>query len=63
MCSSEMGGWREVDTEVLLGRGWRLTMKSRKFKIWASMCAVAYYFFFHYKKKKVNRQMSIRENQ
>jgi len=45
MCSSEMGGRREVDTELLLGRGWRLAMKSRKIKIWASMCAVVYYFF------------------
>jgi len=41
-----------VDTEVLLGKGWRLAMKSRKIKIWASMCAVAYYFFFFFKKKK-----------
>jgi len=43
MCSSEMGGQREVDREVVLGRGWRFAVTSRRIKIWASMWAVAYY--------------------
>jgi hypothetical protein len=52
-CSSEIGGRRrwgdegnEGDVEVeVLGRGWMLSMKSRRMSICASMCAVAYYIY------------------
>jgi len=37
-----MGGWREVDREVVLGRAWTFVVKLQRMRIWVSIWAVAY---------------------
>ena len=55
-CSSEVGGW-QLWTEFVRGSSWVLSIKSRRMRICASICAV-----LHYKRTKlvVGKKINVR---